>query len=112
MAEKGDPQQRRGVIVRHRFLIEGRVQGVGFRYATVRQAERLGLTGWVRNLTDGRVEVEAHGDGGAMDALENWLWQGPAHARVDRVTRSGADPADHGSFRARRDSPWRCQYPE
>ena len=91
------------MTARHRYLIEGRVQGVGFRYATVRQAERLGLTGWVRNLPDGRVEVEAHGDGRAMDVLENWLWQGPVHARVSRVTRTDADPADHGSFRARRD---------
>ncbi len=93
------------MIARHRYLIEGRVQGVGFRYATVRQAERLGLTGWVRNLPDGRVEVEAHGDGRAVDTLENWLRQGPAQAGVTRVTRTDAGPADHGSFRARRDPP-------
>ncbi len=105
MAEPGDRRQRRGVIARHRYFIEGRVQGVGFRYATIRQAERLGLTGWVRNLPDGRVEVEAHGDEQAMDALENWLWQGPAHARVNRVTRTDAERADHGSFRARHDPP-------
>lgn len=93
------------MIARHRYLIEGRVQGVGFRYATIRQAERLGLTGWVRNLPDGRVEVEAHGDGRAMGALENWLWEGPTHARVSRVTRTDADQADHGTFRARHDPP-------
>lgn len=93
------------MIARHRYLIEGRVQGVGFRYATIRMAERLGLTGWVRNLPDGRVEVEAHGDDRAMDALENWLWEGPTHARVSRVTRTDADQADHGTFRARHDPP-------
>ncbi|AKS40807.1 acylphosphatase [Wenzhouxiangella marina] len=68
-----------------RWRIEGRVQGVFFRASTRRQAEPLGLSGHAINLADGAVEVLAHGEAAALDALEAWLSKGPAAARVDRV---------------------------
>ena len=68
-----------------RWLIAGRVQGVYYRASTVEQASRLGLHGWVRNLADGRVEVVAAGQIGALTELASWLWQGPPAARVDSV---------------------------
>lgn len=73
------------------YLISGRVQGVGFRYFVLRQARALGLAGWVRNLRDGRVEVLAAGDEGAMAALEGRLWSGPATAHVVDVASSPAE---------------------
>jgi len=68
-----------------RYLIAGRVQGVGFRFWTVGQARLLGLAGWVRNRPDGSVEVVARGQAYNLDRLAGQLWQGPAAARVDRV---------------------------
>jgi len=70
-----------------RFLIEGKVQGVWFRASTQREAQRLGLTGFARNLADGRVEVLAIGTAGAMEQLDQWLQHGPELARVDRIDR-------------------------
>ncbi|MCV6638554.1 acylphosphatase [Candidatus Albibeggiatoa sp. nov. NOAA] len=67
------------------FLITGRVQGVSFRYYTRHKAVELGLTGWVRNLTDGRVEVTACGDASAMAQFQKWLTQGPTLARVSDI---------------------------
>ena len=60
----------------------GRVQGVFYRAATRQKAQELGVTGYARNLPDGRVEVMACGEAAAVDALCQWLWQGPPHARV------------------------------
>ena len=65
------------------FAIRGRVQGVGFRYAMVVEARRLGVTGWVRNRRDGSVEAFACGAPVALDALVVWAEHGPAGARVD-----------------------------
>jgi acylphosphatase len=68
-----------------RFLVQGLVQGVGFRYFVYRSAVRLGVTGFVRNLPGGSVEVIAAGGGEGLRELENSLRQGPAHAQVTRV---------------------------
>ncbi len=79
------------------FRVSGRVQGVFYRASTREQALALGLTGYARNLPDGAVEVLACGDAGAIEALERWLWEGPAAARVAEVARgewSGAEPED------------------
>jgi acylphosphatase len=69
-----------------RWLIEGRVQGVGFRAHARRHALALGLAGSARNLPDGRVEVVAHGPVAALDELHTALARGPALGRVDRLT--------------------------
>lgn len=68
-----------------RVVVHGRVQGVGFRYAARAQAERLGITGWVRNRTDGAVECEIAGDQRQLDAMLDWLSHGPPAARVTSV---------------------------
>ena len=61
------------------------MQGVYYRAATVEQATRLQLDGWVKNLADGRVEVVAAGSPTAVAELAGWLWQGPPAARVEAV---------------------------
>lgn len=71
--------------VRRRFVITGRVQGVGFRYFTHDAALREGVGGWVRNLPDGGVEAEIEGEIAAVDRVEAALRRGPSSARVDHV---------------------------
>lgn len=66
-------------------LVSGRVQGVYFRHYTRQQAQRLGVSGWVRNLTDGRVEVLACGKSQSVEALKTWLNQGPPLAQVTEL---------------------------
>jgi acylphosphatase len=73
---------------RARYLVRGRVQGVGFRWFVVRLAERLDLGGAVRNLPNGTVEVMAEGGAAALAELEQGLRQGPRLARVDGVDKS------------------------
>lgn len=68
-----------------RYLIRGRVQGVGFRWFVLKRARQIGLGGWVRNLPDGAVEVAARGGAPGLEELEGTLRSGPAHARVDEV---------------------------
>lgn len=68
--------------------IEGLVQGVGYRYALQDQARRLGLSGWVRNRTDGSVEAVAQGTQPALDALVAWARRGPPAARVAKLSAS------------------------
>ena len=77
------------------LLIVGKVQGVGYRWWTVGQAQRLGLDGWVRNLTDGTVEILAIGEAAAIDRLAGACRTGPAGARVEDMERCAAD--DDGS---------------
>lgn len=79
--------------VRRRILVDGCVQGVGFRYATVREGRRLGLRGFARNLPDGRVEVVAEGPEADVDRLANWCRQGPPAAQVTSVESSEVDSA-------------------
>jgi acylphosphatase len=70
---------------RVRAIVSGRVQGVSFRAATVATARRLGVVGWVKNLDDGAVELEAEGPEPAIAALLAWCHQGPPAARVLHV---------------------------
>jgi acylphosphatase len=71
-----------------RYYVSGDVQGVGFRWFVARHARALGLSGYARNLVDGRVEVVAAGPATeALDRLEGLLRSGPAHARVEHVER-------------------------
>jgi acylphosphatase len=66
-------------------LVEGRVQGVAFRYSCYAEASRLGLFGWVRNTPEGDVEVWAEGNREKLECFLAWLHRGPPNARVDRV---------------------------
>jgi acylphosphatase len=85
MAGRSDPQPpQRGTV---RFEIEGRVQGVGFRYFVRRAARQLGVAGWVRNRADGSVEVLADGPAPALAELELRLREGPPGSRVSQVRR-------------------------
>jgi acylphosphatase len=72
-----------------RYLIAGKVQGVFFRQSTRIEAQRLGLSGMARNLSNGSVEVIARGHAAALDALRAWLEKGPSDARVDEVQETG-----------------------
>lgn len=74
-------EERRAV----RWLLSGRVQGVGFRYFTRQVAERLGVAGWVRNLPNGRVEIRAAADRAALESFKSRVAQGPPGGRVDAV---------------------------
>ena len=81
-----------------RYLIAGRVQGVYFRASTQREARRLGLSGWARNLYDGRVEVIASGSVDALATLERWLLRGPPTAHVTEVITNSADDEGWSDF--------------
>src|SRR4029077_20002270 len=83
-----------------RFVVRGRVQGVGFRWFVEREAHILGIAGWVRNNTDGSVEVLAQGTRDQLVGLRSRLREGPRAARVDGVEESEARPsAGFSSFR-------------
>ena len=75
-----------------RYLVSGRVQGVGFRYFIQSAAAREGLHGWVRNLPDGRVEAAAEGEAEAMERFERALRHGPPGARVEQLEIEHAVP--------------------
>ena len=68
-----------------RWIVRGRVQGVGFRWFVWREAERLGVGGWVRNLPDGSVEVVSQGADETLDRLEQALRLGPSGAGVEAL---------------------------
>ena len=72
-------------MICRRFLVSGRVQGVFYRDSTRRQAKALGISGWVRNLVDGRVEVLACGDERQLDIFSKWLEIGPEYAKVTNI---------------------------
>lgn len=82
-----------------RVLILGRVQGVGYRDWMVRQAESLGVQGWVRNRADGAVEALVAGEEAAVQALLSACRRGPLLARVDEITEEFADPPAEPGFR-------------
>jgi len=71
--------------MRRRVLVSGRVQGVWFRESTRQAADARGVTGWVRNLPDGRVEALLEGEKEAVEAVIAFVHEGPSHARVDDV---------------------------
>lgn len=74
-----------------RFFVSGRVQGVGFRFFAERTASSLEVSGYARNLFDGRVEVYAIGGADQLEALRNALRRGPRMAQVDRVNEEDAE---------------------
>jgi acylphosphatase len=85
-------------IVRVRVFVEGRVQGVGFRASAAREAMRLGVTGWARNLPDGRVEAVYEGPREAVEEMLAWTRRGPAAARVTDMTIHDEEPKGERGF--------------
>lgn len=81
-------------IEARRYIVRGRVQGVGFRWFVEREARTLGLAGWVRNRPDGTVEVLAMGNHEQLSRLHSRLRQGPRAARVDNIDVSEAQPVE------------------
>lgn len=82
-------------------FVSGRVQGVCFRMSTEQKAKILGLTGWVRNLKDGRVEVMASGETHLVDELQQWLSHGPSMAKVLNVESHTVDYQEFADFSIR-----------
>jgi acylphosphatase len=85
-------EARQGVAECRRYVVRGRVQGVGFRYFVEAEARRLGVTGWVRNNPDGSVEVLAMGSREQLSGLHTKLRMGPRAARVDDIEIHPAEP--------------------
>jgi acylphosphatase len=84
--------------VARKLVISGRVQGVGFRWFTQDAASREGVTGWVRNLPDGRVEALVEGEDEAVTRVERALRSGPRGARVDDVNVDVEEPGGYRRF--------------
>ena len=82
-----------------RFLVRGRVQGVGFRWFVEREALILGIAGWVRNRSDGRVEAVFEGEPDAVDRLVAWCRRGPPSALVSAVEVVSEEPTGDAGFR-------------
>ncbi|MEE8583312.1 MAG: acylphosphatase [Acidobacteriota bacterium] len=81
-----------------RYLLSGRVQGVGFRFFTQRAATQLGVVGWVRNCPDGAVEAVAQGSEEALQAFRQHLQQGPSWSEVRRIEETRAEPGTFTAF--------------
>ncbi|GGP24154.1 acylphosphatase [Silvimonas iriomotensis] len=88
-------------MVAKRLLVHGRVQGVGFRFATCIEAKRLGVNGWVRNRHDGTVEIHVEGTEELVDELTDWASHGPPNAHVTRLDIKAADPENTSGFTER-----------
>lgn len=87
--------------VARRVVVHGQVQGVFFRDSTRREAERLGVAGWVTNRDDGTVEALFEGGADAVERLVAWCRDGPPHATVERVDVQDAAPEGLGGFAVR-----------
>jgi len=85
-------------VIARRVTVQGRVQGVGFRWHARRRAQQLGVMGWVRNTATGSVEAHLEGEGEAVDALLEWLAVGPAAAHVTRLDEVPTDPIQAEEF--------------
>jgi acylphosphatase len=85
----------------YRYLVSGRVQGVGYRYFALRSAESLGVCGFVRNLSDGRVEVVGEASEEALAQFEGSLRQGPSFSSVSSVDRTPIEPRGDRGFQVR-----------
>jgi acylphosphatase len=90
-----------GACARH-VIVSGAVQGVGFRHYTKVRARELGLTGWVQNLDDGRVEVWVEGAEPVVERMVAWLRSGPPSARVSAIDARAVEPARLERFEVRR----------
>ena len=87
------------ILTRH-LIISGRVQGVWYRESMRLEAERLGVTGWVRNRDDGAVEAVVQGEDEVLAAIIDWCWKGPPAARVEHIAITPAE-GEFGAFERR-----------
>jgi acylphosphatase len=85
----------------YRYFVHGRVQGVGYRYFVLREAEARGVAGFARNLPDGRVEVVAEAPAEVLTEFEQRLREGPAFASVAGLDRAAVAPRGDGGFHIR-----------
>ncbi|HXR22217.1 MAG TPA: acylphosphatase [Acidimicrobiales bacterium] len=88
-------------MVRRHLWVRGRVQGVWYRGSCAEQARALGISGWARNLPDGRVEIVAEGNPEALDNLVEWCRHGPPAARVTALEVRAEEPEGLDSFTVR-----------
>jgi acylphosphatase len=88
-------------LAAYQYVVQGRVQGVGYRYFALREAEALGVNGFARNLPDGTVEVLAEGPEEALTRFEEKLRAGPAFSRVEGVARTPVTPREAEGFHVR-----------
>ncbi|MGQ9633842.1 MAG: acylphosphatase [Bryobacteraceae bacterium] len=93
--------QRKAPVSARRFFVRGRVQGVGYRYFVQEAAQQLGLSGYAKNLDDGRVEVYAVGPPEALAELDGLLWKGPRWADVRGVEQQDAPVVQYLGFHIR-----------
>jgi acylphosphatase len=90
-----------GAAVRVRVFVEGRVQGVSFRYYAWHEAGRLGISGWVQNLPDGRVEAVYEGSRAAIEEMLTWTKHGPVMAHVTSMAVYDENPQGEEGFNVR-----------
>ena len=88
--------------IRAHVFVSGMVQGVGYRFSTVRKAQQLGINGWVRNLPDSRVEAVFEGTQAQLDAMIRWCYQGSSGAIVEEVAVEYEQPEGIHGFETRR----------
>jgi acylphosphatase len=88
-------------VIRRHVVVHGRVQGVFFRDSCRREADILGVRGWIANRSDGTVEAVFEGDVGAVDAIVDWCREGPELACVSRVDVESEEPEGVGGFEVR-----------
>ena len=103
MTEPADEMLGKGrsPVDRVTVLVDGRVQGVGFRQHAAREATRLGLQGWIRNLPDGRVEAVYEGTRDAVEEMVAWSRRGPAWAMVTDIAVHDEEPKGERGFSVR-----------
>ncbi|KZE88822.1 MULTISPECIES: acylphosphatase [unclassified Agromyces] len=86
-------------MIRQRVIVHGRVQAVGFRFSARVEAQRLGVSGWIKNRSDGAVEAEIEGEAAAVDAMLSWLDEGPPGADVTSMSTADLAPTGERGFR-------------
>lgn len=86
-------------MIRQRVIVHGRVQAVGFRFSARVEAQRLGVSGWIKNRSDGAVEAEIEGESAAVDAMLSWLDEGPPGADVSSMSTADLAPTGERGFR-------------
>lgn len=86
-------------VVRLHLWVSGIVQGVFYRASTIERARELGISGWVRNLPDGRVEAVLEGDSRTVGVMLAWVHEGPIHAVVEGVETVAETPIGEQGFR-------------